>query len=458
MEDFRWAAEFRLFLDAVHQMGAGAIDLVLNGDTFELWESLTDGCIDPRERDAGCTEAEALARVRRVIAAHADELRALGEFAGRSPGNRVVLVPGNHDAALLFPSVARVVLDAIPAPSGRVSVAREGYWLSADGLVYAEHGHQVGNEVNRFQGWPAPFRQVAGVKRLIRPWGEQFVQSYYNQWEPKYPIIDNISEEAAALRYGFAAEGLTRTAVASVDFFKFFLFGVSWEQFVQVLGREGEPPRWDVARIRCEGDRFLVESLATDDPIRAVAEEALRTGRLPVSVSQLSDADIITLCDARAAMQEGQDRRGEPRTIATCPPEAGSLGAITESVLRSRNSVFTEDLKQRSRALGREFAVFVYSHTHRADPGFSPLKGGEWTPLVINTGAWQRVISPAELESLRSARGLTHAEVLRTLQPEDLNACYSAVIVEPYTTRPDAKLRYWRRGAGGQWDFAEDCK
>ena len=39
-DDFRWGDEFKLFLDEVHHMGGGATDLVLNGDTFELWQSL----------------------------------------------------------------------------------------------------------------------------------------------------------------------------------------------------------------------------------------------------------------------------------------------------------------------------------------------------------------------------------------------------------------------------------
>ena len=43
-EDFRWQDDFASFLQAIDEAGKGATDLVLNGDTFELWQSTTDDC------------------------------------------------------------------------------------------------------------------------------------------------------------------------------------------------------------------------------------------------------------------------------------------------------------------------------------------------------------------------------------------------------------------------------
>ena len=150
-EDFRWPDEFAAFLRAVDEAGKGATDLVLNGDTFELLQSTTDDC---RVRDArlGCTEAEARGRLERVVAAHSVELAALGTFA-RNGTNRLILVPGDHDAALLFPAVAARAIASFNAPE-RVEVATRGYWLSADGAVYAEHGHQLPGDPYAFTAWP----------------------------------------------------------------------------------------------------------------------------------------------------------------------------------------------------------------------------------------------------------------------------------------------------------------
>jgi hypothetical protein len=47
-EDARWAPEFAEFLDEMNRMGQGKADLILNGDAFELWQSL-----DPND----CTAA-----------------------------------------------------------------------------------------------------------------------------------------------------------------------------------------------------------------------------------------------------------------------------------------------------------------------------------------------------------------------------------------------------------------
>jgi UDP-2,3-diacylglucosamine pyrophosphatase LpxH len=101
LEDARWAPEFTAFLKEIDKQGKGAADLVINGDAFELWQSLAMDCIYPdaahQDRDLGCTEQDALRRVNRVLGQHSPELKALGDFAS-SGNNRLILVPGNHDA------------------------------------------------------------------------------------------------------------------------------------------------------------------------------------------------------------------------------------------------------------------------------------------------------------------------------------------------------------------------
>src|SRR5262245_58551854 len=71
-EDFRWAGEFVDFLNASDREGQSAVDLVLNGDTFELLQSTHGGCTESVVA-SGCTEAEATERLERVLAAHTTE-------------------------------------------------------------------------------------------------------------------------------------------------------------------------------------------------------------------------------------------------------------------------------------------------------------------------------------------------------------------------------------------------
>ena len=105
----------------------------------------------------------------------------------------------------------------------------------------------------------------------------------------------------------------------------------------------------------------------------------------------------------------------------------------------------------------RPFDIFVYSHTHRAQ--YFPLEkvNDYWKPQVVNTGAWQRVISPEQLEKQKRKENLADKDVLREFVPEKLPACYSTVLVEPYTGRPTAQLQYWRRIQHAQWGLAETC-
>jgi UDP-2,3-diacylglucosamine pyrophosphatase LpxH len=465
-EDFRWKDEFLLFLKALDVRGSSRVELVLNGDTFELWQSVTDECryfdaSNKIQRDLGCTEDDALKRLERVLTSHSDELRALGVFANTGE-NRVVLVPGNHDAAILFPAVAARVIDRIGAKERRVNVAFDGYWLSHDGQIYAEHGHQIGNEVNLFENWPKPFVQKNGRKHLVRPWGEQFVQEYYNDWEKSYPIIDNLADEGQGLRYGIAAKGWTATATASPALLKFLLLQVSWAQFGQSLGSDSKKnPQWDLDKIRLQGRAFVLESVAKDDPARQAILQV--SGTLPV---EFSDDEIIAICDKRAAQLKSQLRLKQKQTITECPRLQGSLGAGAEYLFGSRDVAFTRRLEKIDETLSREgkrdtrFKLFIYSHTHRADRGFYPsrLYRPEWNPLVMNTGAWQRVITKEMFDELKGKRKLTDAEVLQKLRVEDLPPCYTVILVAPYTDQPNPSLEYWAKNRESRWSFADSCE
>jgi hypothetical protein len=464
-EDFRWDKEFALFLKEVDREGKGSTDLVLNGDTFELWQSLKQDC-KYEDRDLGCTEDEALERMLHVVKEHTVELQDLGQFAD-SKNNQVVLVPGNHDAGLLYPRVKDAVLQAIPAKPGRIRLASEGYWRSQDGFLYAEHGHQIGKEVNKWDEWPQPFMEKNGRRYLQRPWGEQFVQEYYNQFERKYPIIDNISVEGEGVRYGMEAEGKVQFLQDMAGFVNFLFFRVSWTQFTSGLGDQtGKPPEWDTDRIKAEGPRFFVESVPKDHPFYESMKQALDEGKLTAPFKEVTrnENDIMTICDERAALMKIQaSKPGQEITMTECPRKGGSLGAVGETLSRARNAVLAEHLDKTCRGLDgcttNPFDVYVFSHTHLAVPAYSPINKGTWRPTVVNTGAWQRVVTPEQLSALREKRKLPEKEVLQKLEVEDLPPCYSAILVQPYggTVKPTPVVRYWRAQKEGTWGFSRQC-
>src|SRR5262249_27052087 len=229
-------------------------------------------------------------------------------------------VPGNHDGALLFPAVAKSVLAAVPAAENRVRVLEQGYWLSPDGLIYAEHGHQIGQELNRFDGWPKPFLSKNGGVYLQRPWGEQFVQQFYNDYEKRYPVIDNFTDDSIGLGYAFAAEGRAASFNGGSRFFRMAFFQVSLRQFARSLGGENGKHEWDVAAARRKGGQFLIESIPQDDLERPVAEQAL-TG---ADLGDITDDEIRDICDRRAEM--AADRK----KVDECG--ASSAGAVGQKV------------------------------------------------------------------------------------------------------------------------------
>ncbi len=460
-EDFRWQDELTAFLRAIDEAGGGATDLVLNGDVFDLWQAQGPDCVAGREIHLGCTEAEALERLDRILDAHPVEIAALSAFARRGT-NRVIVVPGDRDAALLFPSLADRVGAALDAP-GRIEVASRGYWVSDDGLMYAEHGHQIGGDPYRLAAWPEPFVQHDGRRYLARSAGERLAAALYGNLEAQYPIVDNVAQEDAGLKYAVAADPAVVPPADLGPLLALFLARPAWQQFrLELDGGDVLPPEWDLGAVRASGTRFFVESLLPDDPFRPVSERALQEGRLSLDPQALPDAELIAICDYRAALRRSRRRLERSMTQARtagpapaeCPRTAETRGSMFDYFWRSRDAHFGDHLEQVHRTLARDGRpsqpkVFVQGHTHLAAAPVVPAQSGT-SPVVLNAGAWQRTVTPFQIEQALEDRGGSSADLLRQLRPEELPACYGVVWIDPYTgDAPRARLRFWR--ADGTW-------
>ena len=487
-EDFRWHTEFGLFLEALAEQGGGANDLILNGDTFELWESVATDCRYD-DLSIGCTETEALARLERVLAGHEPALSALARFAN-SGSNRLVIIPGDHDAALLFPAVAQRVVQVLGGSAGRIEVRTAGFWASADGQIYAEHGHQIGTRASRFAAWPSPFIEHTGQRHIERPWGEQTVAAFYADQESRFPVIDNLADRGAGLWYGLSASGVTDAGDKAMAFLRYVLFRMPWSQFrVDLDAGDVQPPSWDLVAIRAQGATFLGDSLRDDHRFKPIALAALEDGRLTELMRELSDAEITALCDYRAAVRRSRRRferiltQFDPQgpVVTECPREPATRGAAFDYFWRARDLVFSRRLEVVQEWLtdrgddpdAPPIAVFVHGHTHLVDwrqrvleitsqgetvivDGFSPVAGA-LAPVVVNGGAWQRSVTPVQLEALKQEHGLTDTELFEALRPEHLAPCYSFVQIEPYDETPVLPvIRYWRRGPD-DWEMAASC-
>jgi hypothetical protein len=454
LEDFRWAPEFSAFLDALNAEGQGAVDLVLNGDTFELLPAADDSC---RAGDAGCVEASARQRIDRVLAAHDVEIKALGRFANAG-SNRVWFVPGDRDATLSNASLAERLLTVLGASAGRVQVAASGRWTSADGRIVSEHGHQVLNS-------------------------EVIVRELFDRLEPRYPIVDNMAALGNGLRYAVAAAGGVEQSLVP-PLLRAVLLITPWQQFrMELDDGEVDPPIWDLAQVRQQGISFLVASLSDDDPLKPLVVKASTAGELSMNAPSWTDDELARVCDYRAAVRRSR-RRYEPvvtqfaprgPAVAECPRTPETRGGQFDYFWQSRDRLFARHLQQVTSppASAGRVSVFVHGHTHLADrsqtganmisggllkipmEGFSPVRGS-LTPVVINGGAWQRTMTPVQYERLRAERSVADDELLRSLQPEQLAPCYGFVRIPPYTTDPAPAVRYWRE-ANREWGFGAGC-
>jgi UDP-2,3-diacylglucosamine pyrophosphatase LpxH len=441
VEDFRWPRALEGFLEELSRLGNHAVDLVIAGDFVELWQPPVGiTCKGPSE-DLGCTvtEMESIAAV--VAAAHSRELEALRLFAMRGE-NRLHVIPGNHDSTLLLDTVWKLFADKLGASSGRVQLVRSGVWVSTDGRVLVEHGHQIGADANRYGAWPEIMGKHDNTRYVVRPWGERFVQLLFNEQEQEYPIIDNLSPETAGARYRMADRGVWGTAFDMARFVAFNLFETSATQKAAALGPPtgDEASKWNLVRARSAGHRLFLAALPSDDAFRATLidenpqAKAVRDelDKALGDASYLSDADVRALCDLAAA------NTTDGWQLCRAP----ELGALLQSKLVPLSWVLSTHIAERMRE-HKAVTVFIYGHTHQMQPRWDLSVTGGIQVGVLNSGAFQRLVDEEGFRERARKKEVSEVEALRQLTPDDLAPCYGVVMVPYRKRRPDPMARLW---------------
>jgi UDP-2,3-diacylglucosamine pyrophosphatase LpxH len=160
LDDFGWDAQVDALVETLelNPKPGGQVDLVLLGDVFDLWQSVTDeeceqeDCEHVLESDL----ASELARLDAIHARHPTVFAALGRFA-RRPGCRLFVVPGNHDHVLIRPEAQARLAASLGVPAGPSLWFTPFYEHPALGL-YAEHGSQF-HANNAYADWGSIARQ-----------------------------------------------------------------------------------------------------------------------------------------------------------------------------------------------------------------------------------------------------------------------------------------------------------
>ena len=187
----------------------------------------------------------------------------------------------------------------------------------------------------------------------MRPWGEQLVQPFYDRHELAYPIVDNVAEEGAGVKFVLAAEGVVDAGADAPQLLRYFLSKMSWPQFrLDLDGGNPQVPTWDIAKVRGSGPEFLLASLPADDRFKGPAAKAHEAGRLASLMSGLTDDEIVAICDYRAALRRSRRRLeraltqlpGQGPAVTECPRTPDTQGPAFEYFWRSRDLIITRRL------------------------------------------------------------------------------------------------------------------
>lgn len=457
LDDFRWPAALHAFLGEVSRLGNGNTDLVVLGDLFELWQHPATPCPD-RGADFGCSEKEMGDVVAPVFARHHAELVDLWRFAEQG-NNRLFIVPGNHDATLLSGAIWRRLNESIGRPAARVTRSTDGRWTSADRRIMAEHGHQIGPDVSGFAGWPKILIPSSDGDRFRRPWGELFVQQFFDGVEKTMPVIDNIIPQSYGVSLLQKKSGFTGNAKDIARFVGFNIFHTSISQIATLHYPAGEEAKndpthgWDIPKARDLKERLFADSLPRSDPFRTGILDTANSAWDPFreelraiagDPAQLPDEGVVVLCDRIASLTH--DEPTEPRASCSNTRVFSTVAGLVPNAIIAHH---LEDLY----AANHEIRTWVFGHTHQpATPSIVKLRSNR-NVTVVNDGAFQRLISPAVLDRLaRDKAGSAIADPL-ALAPEDLPPCYSAVLIRGGRP-PKIELDNWKMRedeASGTW-------
>lgn len=474
LEDFRWPKALDGFLRRVAEESPKGIDLIIAGDFLELWQHPSIECVSPRDSECGCSIAEMTQIVSEVVRGHQDVFKSLAEFL-RNPSNRVYVTPGNHDAALMIPEVWKVVSDALPEGKERFQLVEGGTWVSDDGQVVIEHGHQQTYDANSFPNWPKVTMDCSGTERLFRPWGENFIQALYNEVEARLPLIDNLVPESAGLKLYWDLRGREKKRLGDVARFVVFnLLQTSVRQKLGILEVSQARTTLDEEQLKfyrmCVAEDLVTYSLPAGDSIRIALEQARDNPAMNLDGSQLrselrgyvekmDEPTLRALCE-KALLTSGSLKATPDRAAAPECSESKSLGTMVNKIFDPEG---TAVLEKRVTSLKRQYpglTVYIFGHTHQA-----MLKKEVGTRVgmrldAYNSGAFQRLMDERYFKS-KAAELHNQVEALQQMTHDDLSPCYSLVFVT-YSGKPGdppkVELKQWfmsEDDASGR--FLSDC-
>ena len=185
LEDFHQDDRFEEFLNyySSGKYESAEVELIVNGDFFDPLAIIplpgANGKFPKLEYPLEVEESAAIEKFNTILNGHPVSVRGLKEFLQR--GKKIVFRWGNHDAALLWPGVQKLLKERLSPPDPKqIEFQQHPYVFDR---ICVDHGHQYEtlnhfDENNMFLNRSTP----QGMKRIQNlPFGSFFVMGFLNR-------------------------------------------------------------------------------------------------------------------------------------------------------------------------------------------------------------------------------------------------------------------------------------
>ncbi len=189
MEDFFHDERFAELLEHYDEecSGRGGVELILNGDIFDLLKIKIEGVWPLDITDHVATE-----KLRQCLEGHPRFVHALKRFL-ETEENRVTYLPGNHDLEMWFPGAQelfrRYVAPGSAAERVRFITSSDTYYLPEG--IQIRHGHQF-ERIHRVDYNAMTRKRRDGSEIMFLPWGTLWILEVLNPLKELRSHIDRI--------------------------------------------------------------------------------------------------------------------------------------------------------------------------------------------------------------------------------------------------------------------------
>jgi UDP-2,3-diacylglucosamine pyrophosphatase LpxH len=359
LEDFQCDRAFAAFLDEIAAESdrlAAEVELILNGDTFEMLQvphldRFDPTVLYPPESYHSSAEQDSVKKMALIIKGHPAFFAALRNFLQEGPPRRcATFVKGNHDLDLHWRGVQAWIRQAVAASGKRAPllsfverrILREG--------IYVEHGNQYAELIDRVKDMEEP-HHPRRPGQLWYPPGSWFVMNVFNQVERERYWVDGVKPVTAliwyALKFDFAlaARALAALIRALPSTLEDAFLAVEESNAEDLLVRLEDPQR-----VQALEERYR------DDPAFRAEFNAIL-------------AAVVTPPPATV---------GAGALTLTPSPDAEAMGEQIQERMRASLS----DAARR-RAAEERVPLIIFGHSH--EPVQERLPGGG---RYINSGTW----------------------------------------------------------------------